>query len=228
MKLYAIILTLVLVSCAQAGLPPTTSRKSGDASNVTTFNFQFPNFTGTRSGATTVFDNVSIAGGGTGATTKSAGFDALSPMTTSGDLIYGGTSGTGTRLPVGSNGNYLTVSGGVPAWSASAPGATTFSFAWGGANSTTACGSTPCPYLDQMGGSYVSSVTRTAAGYYVVNFSVTFTKIRCAPTLVLWESQNRITSGVNCQSCSSANFYMSNTALAQADGYGSMICHFQL
>lgn len=36
--------------------------------------------------------------GGTGATSASAGFNNLSPMTTLGDLIYGGTSGAGTRL----------------------------------------------------------------------------------------------------------------------------------
>ncbi|MBM4251769.1 MAG: hypothetical protein FJ146_07340, partial [Deltaproteobacteria bacterium] len=39
-----------------------------------------------------------ITNGGTGATTKSGAFDALSPMTAVGDLIYGGTSGSGTRL----------------------------------------------------------------------------------------------------------------------------------
>lgn len=41
---------------------------------------------------------IAIANGGTGATSKAAAFDALSPMTTSGDIVYGGTSGTGTRL----------------------------------------------------------------------------------------------------------------------------------
>ena len=39
-----------------------------------------------------------LANGGTGATTKSGAFDALSPMSAAGDLIYGGTSGTGTKL----------------------------------------------------------------------------------------------------------------------------------
>jgi len=43
-------------------------------------------------------NTVAIANGGTGATTKAAGFNALSPMTTLGDIIYGGTSGAGTRL----------------------------------------------------------------------------------------------------------------------------------
>lgn len=36
--------------------------------------------------------------GGTGQTTAAAAFDALSPMTTLGDMIYGGASGTRTRV----------------------------------------------------------------------------------------------------------------------------------
>jgi hypothetical protein len=36
--------------------------------------------------------DVAIADGGTGQSTKAAGFDALQPMTTSGDIIYGGAS----------------------------------------------------------------------------------------------------------------------------------------
>lgn len=44
------------------------------------------------------------------------------PMTTAGDTIYGGASGTPTRLPIGSTGNVLTVSGGNPVWAAPAGG----------------------------------------------------------------------------------------------------------
>jgi hypothetical protein len=39
-----------------------------------------------------------VVGGGTGQTTANAGFNALSPMTTLGDVIYGAASGVGTRL----------------------------------------------------------------------------------------------------------------------------------
>jgi len=42
--------------------------------------------------------DVAIADGGTGASTATAGFDALSPLTTIGDLLFGGASGTGSRL----------------------------------------------------------------------------------------------------------------------------------
>lgn len=41
---------------------------------------------------------LSIANGGTGQVTAGAAFDALDPMTTLGDTIYGGASGTATRL----------------------------------------------------------------------------------------------------------------------------------
>lgn len=44
------------------------------------------------------------------------------PMTTQYDLIIGGTSGTPTRLPVGSNGKVLTVVGGVLVWDNSPSG----------------------------------------------------------------------------------------------------------
>ncbi len=48
--------------------------------------------------ATGVTGQLAIANGGTGQSTKGAAFDALSPMSALGDVIYGGASGTGTRL----------------------------------------------------------------------------------------------------------------------------------
>jgi hypothetical protein len=54
---------------------------------------------------------VAIGGGG-----------MTNPMTTSGDTIYGGASGTPTRLGIGSTGQVLTVAGGVPTWAASGGG----------------------------------------------------------------------------------------------------------
>lgn len=41
---------------------------------------------------------LTITNGGTGQTTANAAFNALSPMTTLGDIIYGGASGAATRL----------------------------------------------------------------------------------------------------------------------------------
>jgi len=42
------------------------------------------------------------------------------PMTTTGDIIYSSPGSTPVRLGIGSTGNVLTVSGGVPAWAAPA------------------------------------------------------------------------------------------------------------
>jgi hypothetical protein len=65
-------------------------------------------------GATGILD---VGYGGTSATTAIAAFGALAPTTTQGDLIYYfGTSNT--RLAIGSSGQVLTSSGGLPVWSA--------------------------------------------------------------------------------------------------------------
>jgi hypothetical protein len=47
------------------------------------------------------------------------------PMTTTGDTIYSSSGSTPARLGIGSTGNVLTVSGGVPVWSAPAGGGLT-------------------------------------------------------------------------------------------------------
>ena len=70
------------------------------AADIPTLN---QNTTGTAANVTGV---VAIANGGTGQTTKVAAFDALSPLTTKGDLIvYDGTDNV--RLPVGADGLVL-------------------------------------------------------------------------------------------------------------------------
>lgn len=61
-----IVSALLISSVAFAGLPPTTSKVSSDANNITTFNYQFPNFTGTHTGITVSLGVNSTAGGGTG------------------------------------------------------------------------------------------------------------------------------------------------------------------
>lgn len=59
-----------------------------------------------------------IANGGTNAGTSSAAFNNLSPMTTQGDIIYGGASGAGTRLAAGTANQALTFLGSQtsPSW----------------------------------------------------------------------------------------------------------------
>jgi len=51
---------------------------------------------------------------------------ALNPSTTLGDIEYrSATANTNTRLGIGSNGQYLTITGGVPAWGAISAGGLT-------------------------------------------------------------------------------------------------------
>lgn len=100
-------------------LPPTSTKGSADSTPVTTFQINAPNIPITHSGIVATIGTIPIAGGGTGQVTKAAAFDALQPMTTGGDIIYGGASGTGTRLANGTAGQVLTSAGGTsaPTWS---------------------------------------------------------------------------------------------------------------
>lgn len=74
---------------------------------------------------TGVTGTLPIGNGGTGQTTATTAFNALSPMTTLGDTIYGGASGTGTRLAgnITSTKQFLTQTGtgavsAAPVWGA--------------------------------------------------------------------------------------------------------------
>ena len=83
------------------------------------------NITGNITGsATNVTGTVAIANGGTGASTASAAFDALSPLTTLGDLLMAGSNGNDSRLPgnMTSTKQFLTSTGtgaaaNLPSWS---------------------------------------------------------------------------------------------------------------
>ena len=93
------------------GLPPTTSKDSSDSTPVTTFSFQFPNFTGTHTGVTFALGTNSVPGGGTGDTS----FTAYAP-------VIGGTTATGALRSAASgisNSGYVLTSTGAtsaPTW----------------------------------------------------------------------------------------------------------------
>jgi hypothetical protein len=70
--------------------------------------------------STGVTGTLPIANGGTGQTTASAGFNALSPITTTGDLILGNGTNSATRLAIGANTYVLTSNGTTASWQASA------------------------------------------------------------------------------------------------------------
>lgn len=70
---------------------------------------------------------------------KATSFNNLSPMTTGGDIIYGGASGTGTRLANGSAGQVLTSNGTTlaPSWQTAGAGAAVTASYYASANGTT-------------------------------------------------------------------------------------------
>jgi hypothetical protein len=67
-------------------------------------------------GAVTLSGTLAIANGGTGQTSASAAFNALSPITTTGDLIIGTGVNTSSRLGIGSSGYVLQSNGSTAAW----------------------------------------------------------------------------------------------------------------
>lgn len=81
------------------------------------------------SGAITFTTPLPVSGGGTGAATASAAFNALSPNTTLGDITYASGANTNTRLPgnTAASKRFMTQTGtgsasAAPAWSAIASG----------------------------------------------------------------------------------------------------------
>jgi hypothetical protein len=89
--------------------------------------------------STGVTGTLAIGNGGTGQTTALAAYNALSPMTTLGDITYEGAGGSALRLGIGSTSQVLTVVGGIPAWATPASGGvTTISFGSTGLTPSTA------------------------------------------------------------------------------------------
>jgi len=133
--------TNVVMSAIQAADVPTLNQNTtGTAANITAtsnstlttlsaLSLPGSQVSGNISGnAANVTGTVAIANGGTGQTTASAAFNALSPITTAGDLIIGNGTNSATRLPIGANGYYLTSNGTTASWTAAvSSGVTSFS-----------------------------------------------------------------------------------------------------
>jgi hypothetical protein len=91
-------------------------------------------------------------------TVRSIGAGLTNPMTTAGDIIYGGSSGTPTRLAAGTNTHVLTLAAGVPSWAAPSGGGSA-AHAYLGYN--TVGGSTETMVTKKV---YAKKVTVSAAG----------------------------------------------------------------
>jgi len=96
--------TNVSMSTIQAADVPTLNQNTtGNAANVT--------------------GTVAIANGGTGQNSKANAFNALSPITSVGDLIIGNGTNTATRLAIGTTSGYvLTTNGTTASWQPSSGG----------------------------------------------------------------------------------------------------------
>lgn len=111
-------------------------------------------------------------------------FNNISGLTTLGDIIYGGASGTRSRLGIGSTGNVLTVSGGFPSWAPPATSGTVTSVSVVSANGLagTVATSTTTPAITlsttitgilQGDGTAISAATSTGSGNVVLATSPT-------------------------------------------------------
>ena len=116
----------------------------------------------TTAGTITASGTTAIAHGGTSATTAIAAFNGLAPTTTSGDLIYRTSTGN-VRLGIGSSGQLLTASGGLPVWISPSAGGTVTSVDVSGGGTG----------LTFNGGPVTSAGTITATGTLGVGFGGT-------------------------------------------------------
>ena len=113
------------------------------------------------------YAQVPIANGGTGQATASAAFNALSPITSTGDLILGNGVNSATRLGIGSNGFILTSNGTTAAWSAAAAASLTVG------TTSIASGTTTKVLYDNAG--VLGEYTVSGSGNVAMTTSPTFT-----------------------------------------------------
>ena len=106
-----------------------------------------------------------IANGGTGQTTASAAFNALSPVTSVGDLIIGNGANSATRLAIGANGYILTSNGTTASWVAAGSGSGTVTSITAGTGLT---GGT----ITTSGTIALDTTAVTAASYTSANITV--------------------------------------------------------
>ena len=118
---------------------------------------------------TAVTAGTGISGGGTsGAVTITN--DMATTITTNGDLIYGTGSGTYTRRGIGTTGQVLTVSGGVPTWATPAAG--------GG------------KVLQVVSGTYSTSTTVASTTYTDTGLSLSITPTSATSTILVLAVQH--------------------------------------
>ena len=122
--------------------------------------------TTTNYGWTTPDDTALVKDGASAIRTLGSSVDtttkALNPSTTLGDIEYrSSTANTNTRLGIGSTGNVLTVSGGVPTWAAPAAGGMTLLSTTTLSGASVTISSIPSGYVNLI--AMISGVTNATA-----------------------------------------------------------------
>jgi hypothetical protein len=176
------------------------------------------------SGAITLAGTLAITSGGTGQISAGAAFNALSPMTTGGDIIYGGVSGTGTRLANGSAGQVLQSNGTTlaPSWATISGTGTVTNVTFTGdgtilsstpSSAVTTSGTLTAALANAGPGTVLGNITGTAASPTYTSVPVLGAASSMAGTLGLASSsQAGIITFKNLAAPSSYNFNLPTTA----------------
>jgi hypothetical protein len=112
------------VAAGGTGATTLTGYVYGNGTSAMTASTTIPtsSLSGSINLATQVTGTLPLTNGGTGQTTAAAAFNALNPMTTTGDIIYEASASTAARLGIGTTGQVLTVAGGLPSWATPSTG----------------------------------------------------------------------------------------------------------
>ena len=175
---------------ANSATTATTAGNITATSNTTLTSLTNLNTVGTITAGTWSASTIDITKGGTGATTKVAAFNALSPLTTTGDLLYASATNTANRLPIGSNGQVLSISSGIPSWSNSINttlnlGSLSTTGISGGATLTTSGSNTTLTLgvADAFNPGFMSTTNQTFAGTKTFNNDVIISGVKFGATL---------------------------------------------
>jgi hypothetical protein len=91
-----------------------------------------------------------------------------------------------------------------------------------GSSSASVCSASPCAYVDQTGG-YISSVTRSSLGNYVMNFNKTFERLKCTHSQWGGAVAGNVLGNI-CNNCNSIVLAGRNNSGAAQDAAWDTIC----